>query len=588
MNEWILKRVNIIIIIFIVIFTILVAVQSDKKFVLDEIDFPIVSHATSETGLPIYYRGQDNPRHLGIYHPPLYIYSLAGFVKIFGFNEISVRFFGLICVLLTVYILVLLIKKLFPLEDRQSLISIIFVSLFLSHPYTIANTTLPDIDQTILPLTLSLYLYFIVNLVMNQSLIGYDKKFKYRDAIIILSLIFCLNLWAKLTTPLALIPATFFILIAARVSFFKAIKTTIFISILGMGIFLVTYAAYCFYANLPLSYTFNFLLHSSTKSSVGLLHSFTKGSVGSNILINKFFLNIYYIKSFSLWLTIPFIFLYFTSLFYLTFKRNKNISERIALVISYFGLFVSIFYLCLTGPFGGFFKYVFPVFFTFFIPISYFFYNTLFSELKPIKVGSANNLILIFVLIFLLVFLYRIFISKDNSYLTKETVNGLILFGALMTSFIFSIQIHRRNIFVIRLVICALMACVFGNLLGISRSQAVAPYPTKYHYGQLGMTDTILYLKANVMPNEAIWSMKDVGFYVNNIYYENYGDIFSSDLKPKLRKLVKDNHVRYFVVTHGIGQDRYDAYPVLQDGLNDCCKLDKQFGNFLIYKAKKR
>lgn len=576
MDKWLISKINTIKIIFISLFIIFVAVQSDKKFVLDEIDFPIVSHATSETGLPIYYRGQDNPNHIGLYHPPLYIYSLAGFVKIFGFNEISVRFFGLICVLLTVYISVLLIKKLFPLEDRQSLISIIFISLFLSHPYTIANTTLPDIDQTILPLTLSLYLFFLVRLVIDQSLKGFNKKFKYRDAIIILSLIFCLNLWAKLTTPLALIPTTFFILLTVSENFFKAIKTTSIIGVLGFGIFLVTYAVFCRYTDLPLSYTFNFLLH-----------SFTKGTAGSYGLIDKILTNISSIKSFSLWLTVPFIFLYFTSLFYLTLKRNKNISEGIALVISYFGLFVSIFYLCLIGPFGGFFKYPFPVFFTFFIPISYFFYNILFSELKPIKVGYNNSLIFIFLLIFLPVFLCQIFIFKDNAYLTKETVNGFILFGALMTSFIFSILIYRRNIFIVRLLICALMAYVFGNLLGISRSQAVAAYPTKYEYGQLGMSETISYLKANVKVDEAIWSMKDIGFYVHNLYYENYGDIFSSDLKSKLRRLVKDNHVRYFVVTEGIGEDRYDAYPVLQDGLKDCCKLDKQFGNFLIYKAKK-
>ena len=128
---------------------------------------------------------------------------------------------------------------------------------------------------------------------------------------------------------------------------------------------------------------------------------------------------------------------------------------------------------------------------------------------------------------------------------------------------------------------------VYATNIGISRSQAVAAYPTKYEYGQLGMSETISYLKANVKADEAIWSMKDVGFYVNNIYYENYGDIFSSNLKPKLNKLIEENHVRYFVATNGIGEDRYDAYIVMQEGLNDCCKLDKQFGNFMIFKAKK-
>ncbi len=576
MNEWLISKVSLIKIIFITLFIIFVAVQSDKKFALDEIDFPIVSHSTSETGLPIYYRGQDNPQHLGIYHPPLYIYALAGFVKVFGFSEISVRFFGLFCVLLTVFFSVLLIKKLFPVEDKLGLISITFISLFLSHPYTIANTTLPDIDQTILPLTVSLFLFFLVSLQMNQSFKGHNEKCKYRDAVIILSLIFCLNLWAKLTTPLALIPTTFFMLIASRESYFKAIKTTSLIGVMGLVMFLFTYAAYCHYADLPMSYTFDFLLH-----------SFTKGTTGSIGMIDKILINISFIKSFSLWLTVPFIFLYFTSLFYLLFKDNKTISEQIALVISGFGLFVCIFYLCLIAPFGGFFKYPFPVFFTFFIPISYFIYDTLFSRLNLSKTESSYRLASTFLMIFLTEFFFQIFIFKDHSFLRRETVNGITLFIVLIGSFIFSMLIHREKIFKVKSLICALLACVFGVLLGISRSQALAPYPTKYEYGQFGMTETISYLKANVMPGEAIWSMKDVGFYVNNIYYENYGDIFSSDLKLKLRKLVDYHHVRYFVVTNGIGEDRYDAYPVLQDGLNYCCNLDKKFGNFLIYKAKK-
>ena len=75
----------------VVLFVILVMVQGGKKFVLDEIDFPIAAKAASETGRPIYYRGEMCPAHLGIYHPTLYIHSLALFIKIFGFNENVVR-----------------------------------------------------------------------------------------------------------------------------------------------------------------------------------------------------------------------------------------------------------------------------------------------------------------------------------------------------------------------------------------------------------------------------------------------------------------------------------------------------------------
>src|ERR1019366_6119587 len=78
----------------------LFAASGWKPLQLDNMDFPAVAKQTAATGLPVYYRGEENPRHLGLYHPPLYIYMLAFWIDLFGFGEIQVRIFGYMCALL--------------------------------------------------------------------------------------------------------------------------------------------------------------------------------------------------------------------------------------------------------------------------------------------------------------------------------------------------------------------------------------------------------------------------------------------------------------------------------------------------------
>src|SRR6187200_2386117 len=83
-------------ILLVVVFGILLfSATADEPFQLDNMDFPAVARATSVSGVPVYYRGEENPRLTGLYHPPLYIYALATWIKMFGFGEVPVRMFGI-------------------------------------------------------------------------------------------------------------------------------------------------------------------------------------------------------------------------------------------------------------------------------------------------------------------------------------------------------------------------------------------------------------------------------------------------------------------------------------------------------------
>ncbi|MEI8195874.1 MAG: hypothetical protein WCI73_08200, partial [Phycisphaerae bacterium] len=142
------------------LFVLLAAVQAPKKFILDEIDFPIVSQAASLTGTPVYYRGEANAALPGNYHPTLYIHSLAAFIKVFGYSEITVRLFGVVCVLLSLAFIAALARLWWPAQPGyRRAFFYLFGAVFLLHPYVLASALLPDIDSTVLPVTMLAFIY---------------------------------------------------------------------------------------------------------------------------------------------------------------------------------------------------------------------------------------------------------------------------------------------------------------------------------------------------------------------------------------------------------------------------------------------
>lgn len=540
----------------IAVFVSLVFSQSSKKFTLDELDFPIVANATSQSGKPIYYRGEDSPNHIGIYHPPLYIYSLATYIKLFGFSENSVRSFGLLTTLLTAFLTVTLGRVI--LKDKDSIFVPIFMLLYLTNPYTTANTTLPDIDQTVLP---PLIIGFILLLSINS-------KDKY------LILIFTSLLWSKLTTPLALIPFSFFWWINNGYNFKHSFIRCAKVFGSSLLLFIATYRIFCFYFELNFDYTFKFLAHSFSKGS---------GSPSIYDTLNKVLSNFTLSDTLFSYVLYPFIILYAASLMVTFAKKFSNDSNlRNIWLLSIFPLFVTLFYLGLIAPFGGFFKYPFPVFSLFCLTIAT-------VSAKIFSENSTTNrigLILISGASFIIAIASHINNPLDHkelaNYIANEYNNSpeyVYLSAVLIAVIIFNFKKTTAILLFITL------GATIGIGLGVSRDHALSKYPTKYNYGQVGMDETIGYLKSNLNENEVIWSMKDVGFYSGNKYIESYSYLFDSNVEASIQNL-KNKGVRYFVATKGIGEDNLEAYPRVQKALDFCCTLEKNFGNYYIYRAK--
>jgi len=107
----------------------LFAASAWKPLQLDNVDFPLAARETAATGLPLYYRGEPAPHRyeayhglkVALYHPPLYVYLLALWIKLVGFGESQVRMFGYVCALLHGWIVLELVRALFGVRQPGGL-----------------------------------------------------------------------------------------------------------------------------------------------------------------------------------------------------------------------------------------------------------------------------------------------------------------------------------------------------------------------------------------------------------------------------------------------------------------------------------
>ena len=574
------------------VFVALVFAQASKRFVLDEVDFPVLAKAIMETGLPYHYRGESDPASIGLWHPPLYAYALALFVKIFGFSEGSVRAFGMFCTLATAGLCVAIHRQLFPVAKASTRWFVpIFLLLFLLHPYTIANSTVPDIDTTVMPVTM---LAFILVL-LEKFCFGPAQartRIPYGD-VLFLAAFFALNLWVKMTTPIALIPLAFVLLaLSRRWSLAASAAISALVALAGTAAFVLTYGLYCLVAGLPFGFVFGFLAHSFTKNN--------SSGGGLSALMDGVLDHLTYGQQFVNWVGLPFLAAIFFSCGVLLFNFRRALAETILLVLAGFALFISIFYLGLTGAFGSFFKYPFATFGLLTLVVAHCLAQWLPLDeppAQPANGGAMDRLAgslrgklpwALAAVAAVLAAGWQVFRLGDVAIFQDRPVSLTILGQILAAALVASALLNWRPGRVIgRYLVVALLAVVGATSFVVSRIQAKAAYPTKYHYGQTGFDETVSYLHEHAAPGEPIWAMKDIGHYATGRYYENYMALWKPgpEVSAILDGLIRDQGVRYFVVTRGVGQDRVDVYGGLKEGLDHCCHVEKTFGNFVIYRA---
>lgn len=227
--------------------------QSDEPYVMDEADFAGVVGAVADTGRPVYYRGEDLPFNVGIWHPPLYQYTAAGWQQIFGTSHTALRSYGFACVLASVLIGWLLLRRLFP---RRPWLFVAWLGIFVLHPFVVQSALLPDIDSTVLvPLSLALCLGIIEAVIYRRRLMLLIAYFGF-----VLGLAFL----AKLTTPIAFIPLVVVALAFATRSWRATIVGTAGSLGVAVAIFVTVWGSVAKLAHVEFTYPFTF-----TRASTG-------------------------------------------------------------------------------------------------------------------------------------------------------------------------------------------------------------------------------------------------------------------------------------------------------------------------------
>src|SRR3954471_570797 len=140
---------------------------------IEESEWPQMSRAVYEHGIPE-IPADENHRvrllpdfsvervtYVGLWHPPLYLYTLAGAMAISGPDATtSLRLVGALGLLCSCALLFLLAREIAP---RQALrLGALSVGLLLIHPYAIQGSLFLDIDTGIYAPTFLLFIWLLV------------------------------------------------------------------------------------------------------------------------------------------------------------------------------------------------------------------------------------------------------------------------------------------------------------------------------------------------------------------------------------------------------------------------------------------
>lgn len=551
-------------------FVLLFVAGAPKPLNLDSTEFPMAVEATARTGKPVYYHSEQNPSAVGLYHPPLYIYSMAAWVRVFGFGEIQLRLFGMTCAILQGAVVLAIIRTLFG-RDRMRRWRPWFWIIFLLNPYTIQGASITDIDSTVYGPLLCMALLAVLRLSWRDGERRTDSIGAGEYGLAGAALFLCL--WAKLTTVLLVFPFVFLLLVA-RTGARRAAGATAALAGGSIAAFAVSYWIYGLVAGLDVSFTYAFTWMSFTH----------RGSSGAGGLIAGLSDRA---RNFAG--MVPFMFrwiglapwMFAATAVAVAFTRFWRSRDRRALDYGLLILlaFLSTLYYCAQVFTFGYapFKYVYVYWGLLLTSALYVeeaclrgreFGRWSVAALAALYAGAAAVAMLS--------------VRDTLMYNTGGPVfrAWVILLPAMLL--VPGMALLRRR-FAGPVVVSALVLYC-GLQTGIAISQSRTPYSTTYDYGQTGFEDTAAFLRMNTRPDDLIVSMKDIGFAAKRRFFESYAALTgsSSDV-DEIMSLMRSGRAVYAVFTEGRGQDQLILEPRLRDWVLANCRLVASFGNYRIY-----
>lgn len=560
-------------------YCIMAFIQAGDPLHLDNFDFPAVAKAVTETGLPVYYRGEDLPQHSGLYHPPLYIYTLAGWFNIFGASPTAARSLGIFCAILSGLLALLICRTLFGRRATNQ-VAPFFFALYLLNPFALQAFAIADIDTSILPPLFILAIWTTLRLIFANGVLRTTAA-SFKDyALVVLVLVLCF--WAKLTTPL-LLPPIMLCILQIQHGLIKAALLTVVLSLAGFFLFIASYGVFGSVTGLDISYTWHFVAQSLVSKSVAGASWSSKISGYATRFLSNF-------ESYGKWdvlLVLACALVATAGWLKLAFVPAPSHPRwQAASVVSLGAFAVVFFYSLITLPFGGApFKYIVPAW-----PLL-----SLAAACATLRVWQwapkSKHPLMIVIAAGILIGVYLL---RDRSILAEggliSAQYGVAVLAAILIACVSIAAVPKqtdwRNLagLTALLLIAGLAAIGFGRAIAQTR----VDYAKQYDYGQSGFRETRDWLAANTAPDEVVMSMKDIASAAKRRYLESYGYLLGNPPIPVMEERINRLKVSIFIFTENHGQDRLSNSKDLAAWIAANTHKIQEIGDYRIYMKNKQ
>jgi 4-amino-4-deoxy-L-arabinose transferase-like glycosyltransferase len=537
--------------IVVAVYLAIALVQIGEPLVIDEMEFPRLAEGIADTGRPVYYRGEESPAAKGIYHPPLYAYTLGGWVAVFGFSEEVVRLFGVLLMIGTAWVGTRIVTAL-DVAGRWG--QPLFLSLFLLHPYVIQSALLPDIDGTVLLFATVLLFYEVTRACRSDE--------GNRSSATRLGLALALAFAAKLTSVIVL-PAVFLGLLVDK-GVKRALTLTGSAVLIGLLVFLVIWWVVATLTGLAFSYPFEFTIQSGLKGGVA--------QTGIGELIQRLIPARY--STYWLGLLLPSLASMGTWIVVAQWRGRPD--RRLAVMFAVWSIGVFLFFSVITGPPFGFPKYYIAALPTMailgVIPMEWV------QERVSVRRFAVLSGVLVLAVITGLGGWRFAEVSDDGRYSWPGplwTVVLIALGAAGVTALI-----RFRGRWIVPMAIAAVFVATVSYNVSMAVVQAADTRSVRYFPGEVGFEETVRYLKNAVGPQEPILVPKDIGSATYNHYHEQER-LF---LQPDQLETVLDNADLKYAVVRTDWDYSYKIFPDIEPIIEEEMDLVETIGGFLIYR----
>ncbi len=543
---------------FIILFILMNLKGINDFYVIDEAAFPYGASSILKNGDPYFYNGETRPRDLALWHPPLYIYSLAIHMIFWGDSNFSVRLFGLFCTVLTLIISFFILKK-FILNIKNWIFSIsIFTALYLFNPLLSESVLVPDIDGTIALPILAGGLLHCVSL-SSDKWSGKDFFWSFTFWVLLIS--------TKFTIALLFIPVyLIFVLLLKGFSitnFFKSILAIFS----GFFFFVFSWKFFSYVSDVPFSAPFDYFFYSLRRESSlnSDLISFLKSALSFD---NRT------LSWIGPTLLILFICITVRNLIY----SLLHLKPDSTLIFSFFAIYTLLVYNVIGGLPFNFPKYWVVVILPICLVVSIYFASHFQSIVSILR--SLDLKILFFPALISLTFLLGInysFARKLDSnygyppltYLQYSLITSFFVFLILAILFIkYNVPRVPRNILSNTLFLSILVSVFFSQFATFSLHRNVQ-YSTSYYFGERGLAETILKVKALTNRKDLVLSAKDIGLQSGRPFIEDALIVNMDD--TQLREYLIELQVS-LVVTRNRFDYSKEVYPVYFSVLEELYK----------------